>query len=151
MKRYYKERGCCFEKVPLTLSMYLILMVFILIFILSLGILLHDGIGKVLYVENLVRVLLNFSAIAFFVRALAYSEVYGRRSEARIGCFLMQLDAIIVSCCMVLDHNDIWMIIPVSCCCLVMYTWFAVICYKWQLDERRRNALQIGVPIKRTN
>lgn len=131
VKRFYKERGCCFEKVPLTFSMYIILMWFILVGITSLCILLLDGLGKILYVENLVRLLLNSSAIALFIRGLANPEIYDRRQDPRLGCLLMQLDALLGFACMVLEFNDIWVVIPASCLCLAVYTWFAVICYKW--------------------
>ena len=89
VRNFYKEAGCCFGKIPLTLSMYLILMVFILIFISSLCVLLLDGIGKIIYLENLLRVLLNFFAIVFFLRGMCNPSIYSRRSSPRIGCFLM--------------------------------------------------------------
>ena len=111
--------------------MYLILMVYVLIFIMSLCNLLLDGLGKTLIVENLIRVILNMFAIILFIRGLSNPEVYKRRAEPRIGCFFMQIDAILISSCMILEFYDIWIIIPLSYACLSVYTWFAIICYKW--------------------
>lgn len=125
----------------MTVAMYFILMIFSIVFITTLSIVLIDGLGKILLVENLVRLLLNLFAIILFVRGLCNPEIYDRRSEPRIGCFLMQIDAVIGFSCMVLDFHDIWSMVCFGSLGLAIYTWFAIICFKWQIDDKRRNAL----------
>lgn len=129
------------------MAMYLIFMVLVVVFITSFSLTLIDGMGRFFYVENLVRVLLNFFAIILFARGLCNPEVYDRRSEPRIACFLMQIDTIIGFSLVILDFFDIWTVLWQSTLTLSTYTWFAILCYHWQIDDRRRNALQIGVPI----
>ena len=93
------------------MAMYMIFMLLVVVFITSLSIALIDGSGRFFYVENLLRVLLNLFSLILFLRGLCNPEIYDRRTEPRIACFLMQIDTVIAFSTVVLDYFDIWTVI----------------------------------------
>ena len=58
----------------------------------------------------------------------------------------MIIDHIIVSSEMVLQRHSLTYCILISVFDLTFITWFAIICYKWEIDDRRKHLIEFGIP-----
>ena len=56
------------------------------------------------------------------------------------------IDNIIISSEMVLKRHSLINCIIISIFDLTIITWFAIICYKWEIDDRRKHLIEIGIP-----
>ena len=52
VKQRYQEPGCCFNKISLTVCIYLILAIFIMVTLLNATRIFHEGPGHFLYLEH---------------------------------------------------------------------------------------------------
>ena len=58
----------------------------------------------------------------------------------------MMIDNIIISSEMVLKRQSLINCILISLFDLSFLTWFAIICYKWEIDDIRKHLIEIGIP-----
>ena len=81
-----------------------------------------------------------------FIRGLKNPQIYSNRQGLKIGCLLLMIDNILISSELVLKRQNLIYTIFISSFDLAMLVWFAIICYKWEIDDRRKNLIEIGVP-----
>mmetsp|Transcript_8454 Transcript_8454/g.14185 ORF Transcript_8454/g.14185 Transcript_8454/m.14185 type:complete len:87 (+) Transcript_8454:846-1106(+) len=65
-----------------------------------------------------------------------------------MGCMVMAVEQIMIGASLVVQRRDslveasFLVVVSVS-----VLTWYAVVCFKWEIDEIRRNIIQIGLPV----
>ena len=103
-------------------------------------------------VANVVSFLLSVGCIFFFVCGLKNPDIYSRRQGLKIGCFLMILDQLVIGWGWIIEHSQMAPIVFVCTLQISGITWFAIICYKWEIDEVRKNIIvNVGVPVAHQN
>lgn len=64
----------------------------------------------------------------------------------------MAMDQLVIGWGWIIEHSKIITILFYSSFQLSMITWFAIICYKWEIDEIRKNIIvNIGEPLSDNN
>ena len=97
---------------------------------------------------NFVSFLLSVACISLFVAGLKNPDIYSRRQGLKLGCFLMILDQLVTGWGWIIEHSQIIPIIFICSLQISVITWFAIICYKWEIDEIRKNIIvNVGVPV----
>ena len=97
---------------------------------------------------NITSLLLSLGGILLFFLGLRYPEVYKYRQGLKWGCLVMAIDQMVIGTGWIIEHTTILPIVMVSLLTLGLYTWFSIVCYKWEIDDIRKNLIvNVGVPI----
>ena len=97
---------------------------------------------------NVTSLALSLVGIGLFFMGLKYPEVYKYRQGVKWGCLVMGVDQVVIGSGWVIEHTTILPIIFISVVTLGIYTWFSIVCYKWEIDDIRKNLIvNVGVPI----
>ena len=139
---------------PLSLSVYLIFLVFIIQTLINITRLsgerdlAYSHMTMMKFSCNFASLLLSLGGIILFFLGLRYPEVYKYRQGVKWGCLVMAMDQLVIGSGWIIEHTTILPIVLVSVVTLGLYTWFAIVCYKWEIDDIRKNLIvNVGVPI----
>ena len=140
---------------PLSLSVYLIFLVFIIQTLVNITRLSgerdlnYSHMTMLKWSCNFTSLLLSLLGMLLFFLGLRYPEVYTHRKGVKWGCLVMALDHLVTGCGWIMEHTTILPIVMGSSAVLGMYTWFSIVCYKWEIDDIRKNLIvNVGVPIQ---